>query len=183
MDWNDFSTDPNTEVSTDSIRYNLVAGAGFDSLDAGTDGSMMGVNAGMFTVASGAAVDVYYAFGSGSSLTAAIASCDTAAVKYATLTSVEPLNNNIPTTSSLQQNYPNPFNPSTRIQFDLATRSNVTLDVFDILGRHVQSLVRQELAAGTYGVTFDAKENPSGIYYAVLRTDNRVETRKMILVR
>jgi len=88
-----------------------------------------------------------------------------------------------PTLFALRQNYPNPFNPSTKINFGIPERGFVTLEVFDVLGRKVATLVREELAAGSYERTFDASALPSGVYFDRLLEGNLVETSKMMFVK
>lgn len=89
----------------------------------------------------------------------------------------------IPNTFSLQQNYPNPFNPSTNIGFRIADRGFVSLKVFDILGNEVATLVNEEKPEGSYEVTFDAAELPSGIYFYKLQSGGFIETKKMLLLK
>jgi hypothetical protein len=89
----------------------------------------------------------------------------------------------IPTSFTLEQNYPNPFNPSTTISYALNTAAHISLDVYDITGRHVATLVNGMKSAGSYSVTFDAQDLPSGIYYYQLKAENFSTTRKMVLVR
>jgi hypothetical protein len=109
-------------------------------------------------------------------------------------TPVENENNfTLPDQFSLQQNYPNPFNPSTRIQYQVSSISQVTLKVYDVLGNEVATLVNEEQTAGTYEVEFSAKGGSasggnaynlsSGIYFYQLQTGIFVETKKMILLR
>jgi len=83
----------------------------------------------------------------------------------------------------LEQNYPNPFNPSTTISFGIPVRSNVLLKVFDIVGNEIITLVNEEKSAGRYNVKFDANKLASGIYYYQLKTENFIETKKMILMK
>jgi hypothetical protein len=64
----------------------------------------------------------------------------------------------------IKQNYPNPFNPNTRIEFDLPEAANVTLHVFDILGREVDVLVKEWLNAGTYQIVWSGSRVASGVY-------------------
>jgi len=105
---------------------------------------------------------------------------------------------NIPNEFSLEQNYPNPFNPSTTIRYAIPTverdksRSDgsklksalqVTLKVYDILGREVAVLVNQPQTAGNYEVKFDSKEMTSGIYFYTLRSGEFVQSCKMILLK
>jgi len=90
----------------------------------------------------------------------------------------------VPDGYSLSQNYPNPFNPSTQIKFEIADNANVTLTVYDMLGRVVANLVNTRLQAGTHLFNFDAKNMASGIYLYELKTDNGVRlTNKMTLVK
>ena len=84
---------------------------------------------------------------------------------------------------SLEQNYPNPFNPSTIISWQSPVSSYQTLKVFDILGNEVATLVDEFKPAGKYEVEFDASEIPSGVYFYQLKTENFIETKKMILLR
>jgi len=84
---------------------------------------------------------------------------------------------------TLNQNYPNPFNPSTQITFNLAQAGNVSLKVFDVLGREVATLVNSELASGAHTVTFDASDLASGLYVYRLDAGNMTATRKMMLMK
>lgn len=88
---------------------------------------------------------------------------------------------------SLSQNYPNPFNPSTKITFTIPEKvatHNVTLKIFDILGREIQTLVNEKLSSGIHGVEFNADELPSGIYLYTLNVkDKFTSTKKMLLIK
>lgn len=92
-------------------------------------------------------------------------------------------------TNSLQQkyalsnNYPNPFNPSTIINYSIPKQSNVTLKVFDILGREVNTLVNQVQPQGNYKVELDGTSLSSGIYFYRLQAGEFVETKKMIILK
>jgi hypothetical protein len=84
----------------------------------------------------------------------------------------------------LQANYPNPFNPATTIRFVLPDAMDVTLDVFNLLGQRVASLVESRfLSAGTHEVVFEAENLPSGLYLYRLRSRAGTETRTMMLVK
>lgn len=83
----------------------------------------------------------------------------------------------------LEQNYPNPFNASTKIGFRVQGSRFVSLEVFDVLGRKVATLVNEMLAAGTYSVTWDASDNPSGVYFYRLTAGHHTQTRRMVLIR
>jgi len=83
----------------------------------------------------------------------------------------------------LEQNYPNPFNPATNIRFSIASTSEVSLRVFDMLGREMAALVNGTLAPGTYSVKWDASTAPSGVYFYTVHAGNYSETRSMVLVK
>ena len=89
-----------------------------------------------------------------------------------------------PLTYRLSQNYPNPFNPTTNIEFLLPQASNVSLKVYDLLGREVASLLNNvRFGSGSQTVTFDASSLSSGIYLYRLEAGNFVQTRKMTLIK
>ena len=95
---------------------------------------------------------------------------------------------NIPTKIWLSQNFPNPFNPSTIIKFKIPSNKSlelvkVKLEVFDILGRRISTLIDEFKSPGTYETIFDAKSLASGVYYYSLSADNFFETKKMLLLR
>ncbi|MCU0415538.1 MAG: T9SS type A sorting domain-containing protein [Ignavibacteriaceae bacterium] len=83
----------------------------------------------------------------------------------------------------LEQNYPNPFNPTTTISYTILKYGLVTLKVFDILGTEVAELINEVEEAGSYSVTFNASELPSGIYFYTLTSGNFVDTKKFILLK
>ncbi len=89
----------------------------------------------------------------------------------------------IPLHFSLSQNYPNPFNPTTKVQYSVANSENVTLKVYDILGREVTTLVNEQKSPGTYEVQFDGSKLSSGIYFYTLRSGSFVETKKLTLLK
>ena len=89
----------------------------------------------------------------------------------------------IPETFSLDQNYPNPFNPATKITYSLPTDSKVRLEVFDMLGRKVASLVDGFMHAGEHAVDFNAYHLVSGVYIYRLSTQQLVLSRKMMLIK
>ncbi len=89
-----------------------------------------------------------------------------------------------PKSFALSQNYPNPFNPSTTIQFTLPRAANVTLKVYDLLGREVTTLINNEqMTAGTRTVQFDASLLATGMYLYRLEAENFVQIRKMMLIK
>jgi len=89
----------------------------------------------------------------------------------------------IPTVFALSQNYPNPFNPSTRIEFALPKETRVRLEVYNMLGQKVATLVDEVRSAGNYGVTFDAGSLASGLYFYRLSTNEVSFLKKMMLLK
>ena len=84
---------------------------------------------------------------------------------------------------SLSQNYPNPFNPSTVIRYQIPELSNVSLKVYDILGREVVTLVNEQKATGNYEVKFDGSKLASGVYIYQLNAGNFTQTKKLSLMK
>lgn len=97
--------------------------------------------------------------------------------------SVSSENSSIPTDYKLEQNYPNPFNPSTTIKFSLPKTSDVKLQVIDVLGKVVETLVDEEVKAGNYKINFDASRLSSGVYYYTIKTNSFKESKRMILLK
>jgi hypothetical protein len=93
------------------------------------------------------------------------------------------LEGELPEMFTLRQNYPNPFNPSTTISYRLPMQSNVTLKVFDVLGREVATLVNSVEQPGYKSVNFYANNLVSGVYYYRLQAGNFIETKKLVLLR
>jgi hypothetical protein len=89
---------------------------------------------------------------------------------------------------SLDQNYPNPFNASTMIEFSLAKNEDVTLVIYDLLGRRVRSLLNNGIEEGSYSVIWNGKDEsgrdvPSGTYFYRLSTSSDIDTKRMVLIR
>ena len=89
---------------------------------------------------------------------------------------------------ALMQNYPNPFNPTTKINFNLPVSGNVTLKIYDMVGREVSQLVNSFVAAGSYSFNFDGSNLSSGIYFYKLEANNTsgknfVSTKRMVLIK
>jgi hypothetical protein len=89
----------------------------------------------------------------------------------------------LPAEFGLSQNYPNPFNPTTKISYTLPRDADVSLVVFDVLGREVLKLMSGVQPAGRYEVTFDARDLPSGLYLYRLEAGGFVETKSMVLLK
>jgi len=88
-----------------------------------------------------------------------------------------------PTSFNLEQNYPNPFNPSTTINFSVEAHSNVSLKIFDILGKEISVLINEQKAPGIYSVNFDAQDLAGGVYFYQLKSGNKIQTKKMLLIK
>jgi hypothetical protein len=90
---------------------------------------------------------------------------------------------NVPLRYHLEQNYPNPFNPSTTIQYELPLDAQVTLEIYNILGQKVRTLVDDVQTAGYYEIIFNSDNLASGVYFYRLNAGNYTDIKKMILLR
>ena len=88
----------------------------------------------------------------------------------------------------LSQNYPNPFNPETRINYAILENSVVTIEIFNITGQLIRTLINEYKAKGNYSVIWDGRDNAgrlvsSGIYLYRLQAGSFIQTRKMIFMK
>jgi hypothetical protein len=95
---------------------------------------------------------------------------------------------NIPVSYSLSQNYPNPFNPETNIEFTFLKSGQIKIEIFNILGQKVKTLMDEHLKAGHYVMDWDGrddsgKEVSSGVYLYRMQTSESSQTKKMVLLR
>lgn len=108
-------------------------------------------------------------------------------IKYSSTIGIQPISSEIPNKFSLEQNYPNPFNPSTKIKFSIPIVGTdlraVILNIYDISGKLIRTLVNDNLTAGIYEINFDAKGLSSGTYFYQLISNEITETRKMVLIK
>jgi hypothetical protein len=79
--------------------------------------------------------------------------------------------------------YPNPFNPATSVHFEVTHAGWVSVRIFDLLGREVATLANGRMAAGSYAVTWNAGDQPSGTYFAVLAAGNTHLAHKLLLLK
>ena len=86
-------------------------------------------------------------------------------------------------TFRLNQNYPNPFNPQTTIAYELPQNDLVRLDIYNLLGQRVMTLVEGRQTAGAYQISFDGRTLASGVYIYRLQSGKHTESKKMILLR
>ncbi|MEW6412731.1 MAG: M28 family peptidase [Candidatus Zixiibacteriota bacterium] len=96
--------------------------------------------------------------------------------------------NVIPSSYALSQNYPNPFNPTTRISYSVPRRAHVTLEVYNILGQKVTTLVDESKAAGNYTISWDGSDErggkvATGIYFYKLQAGDFIDSKKMLLLK
>jgi predicted outer membrane repeat protein len=89
----------------------------------------------------------------------------------------------VPSKISLLQNYPNPFNAATNIEFILPEASKAKITVYDLLGREIQTLINEYIQAGLHSVKFDASSLSSGVYFYRLQVGDKVETKRMLLLK
>jgi len=96
---------------------------------------------------------------------------------------IERVEDEVPVAYHLGPNYPNPFNPTTTIPFALLNAARVIMEVYDVTGATVATLVDEPLAAGRYTTTWEATGLASGVYVVQMRAGDFVQTRKMILLK
>jgi photosystem II stability/assembly factor-like uncharacterized protein len=92
-------------------------------------------------------------------------------------------NQGIPSSILLYQNYPNPFNPRTTVKFSIVKNELVTLKIYDILGKEVNTLVNSKLNAGYYSVDWDGSEYSSGIYFYTIKVGDFTQVKRMVLIK
>ncbi|NOY58561.1 MAG: T9SS type A sorting domain-containing protein [Calditrichaeota bacterium] len=103
--------------------------------------------------------------------------------KWGGFTSVNLIENTRPTEFQLEQNYPNPFNNETVIRYQLPKNSHVTLNIYNMTGQKVRTLIDAFQTSGMHSVHLDAKDLASGLYLYKITTDRFVKTKKMLLLK
>ncbi len=96
---------------------------------------------------------------------------------------INQINTEIPEKYFLHTNFPNPFNPVTRINFDIPRYSLVTIKVYSVVGKEVETIISESLKPGVYSVNYDAGNLAAGIYFYRLTSDKFSQTRKMALIK
>jgi hypothetical protein len=106
-------------------------------------------------------------------------------ILYGDTTLISPIESiqDFPREIYLYQNYPNPFNPVTKISFDIPKREHVLLEVYDTMGRLVETVLDKDIAAGHHIVEFENNNLSSGIYLYRIKTKNYSETKKMVYLK
>jgi hypothetical protein len=146
-------------------------------------GSSNGVSSGGYPYVDALAVVGNEVFVGGSFTSAGGVSANNVARWNSGTSRVEQLSPTAPKTFLLEQNYPNPFNPSTTIRYQLPVASEVKLEVYDVLGKKIATLVNERQSAGSYQVVWNASGLSSGTYFYRLQAGTFVETKKMIMVK
>ncbi|MDP4117547.1 MAG: T9SS type A sorting domain-containing protein, partial [Bacteroidota bacterium] len=93
------------------------------------------------------------------------------------------MDNVIPNGFMLENNFPNPFNPETTIRYNVSVETNVSLRVYDLLGREVETLFSGRQSSGNHEYKFEGKNLSSGVYFYQLKAGNTVQTKKMMLIK
>jgi type IX secretion system substrate protein len=107
----------------------------------------------------------------------------TASIDIATI-GIRKISSEVPIDFALHQNYPNPFNPTTKIKFDIPSRTTkAEIIIYDLLGRRISTLVNSPLEPGTYEATWDATSYPSGVYFCRLSAGTFTVTMRMVLTK
>jgi hypothetical protein len=84
---------------------------------------------------------------------------------------------------SLDQNYPNPFNSNTTISFNIRSSCNVNLEIFNLIGQRISTLISGELPAGNYIKQWNPGNQPSGIYFYKLKAGSLIEVKRLVLIK
>jgi hypothetical protein len=100
-----------------------------------------------------------------------------------TLTDIENISSEVPSSYSLEQNYPNPFNPMCNVQFSICNTGNVKITVYDIQGHEIQTLVNEKLQPGTYVTKFNGSMLTSGVYFYRMVIKDFSETKRMLMIK
>ncbi|MAD52082.1 MAG: hypothetical protein CMF79_05840 [Candidatus Marinimicrobia bacterium] len=89
----------------------------------------------------------------------------------------------LPQTLVLHPSYPNPFNPITTIKFSVETFHATSISIYNLTGRLVETLIKDEIPVGNYEITWNASSQPSGVYFVQLSNGESVQTQKLILLK
>jgi hypothetical protein len=100
----------------------------------------------------------------------------------------DPVGLDLPTSFAITQNYPNPFNPMTTIEYSVPSRTDVTIEIFNVLGQKVRSLVRGSKSAGSYRIEWNGNDDSgkpvsTGVYLYRFQAGDMVYTKKMLLIK
>ncbi len=99
------------------------------------------------------------------------------------ITDVKQENKIQPLDYSLMQNYPNPFNPTTNITFSIPAKAHVIIELFNILGEKVSTILSKEMETGSYKIQWQGSNFPSGIYFYRMKANDFIQTKKLVLIK
>ena len=183
-----FSNGPDKRGFTNSEWLDLMTSSvGVDTSD-GSDRGFM-ISSAPIDLEPGDTAVVAFALLAGDNADAILANADAARRRFYVATSVDDgSGGGLPNGFSLHQNYPNPFNPTTTIAFDLPGTAEVTLDIFNIKGQKVVTLINGFRSAGAHSVVWDATSSEgnrvaSGVYYYRLRANDVSQTKRMVVLK
>ena len=167
-----------------AAKWNWMTG-GFAASSAGPADIHQAISSGPYTIAPGATQTVSFALVAGdSSLANLQQNADAAKAKWKRLTTgIAKNGRSLPQRYELMQNYPNPFNPTTAISYQLTAVSHVSLEIFDVLGRKITTLVNDLQQPGIHTVRWDGTSFPSGVYFYHMEAGDFRATRKLMLVK
>ncbi|MDD5425023.1 MAG: S8 family serine peptidase [candidate division Zixibacteria bacterium] len=169
-------------------KFDLIATAG-NSVDSTLKGDMLFIACSeAFDIKALDSVEVAFALIAGETTEELYMAAVRARQKFDIVTAIEIEESNRPVCFTLNQNYPNPFNPTTNISFDLPTGSEVTLDIYNLLGQKVKDLKTGYLPAGKHLFEWNGTDNnghqvATGVYFYRLTTSDFSQSRKMMLLK
>jgi serine protease len=168
---------------TKSEKWNALGGGVSDTARGPSDISMV-IGLGPHPLSPGDSVTVPYALMAAMTLSDLRATAQRAIRKWELIRDLNDYEALTPFTFALSQNYPNPFNGGTIIRYTVERQANVTLKVFDLLGREIETLVHRVQSPGSYDVRFpQSKTLASGVYFYRLESDGHSFVRKMVYIR
>lgn len=143
------------------------------------------VSSGPYKIAADQTLKVAIAVAAGDNLADLRNTIKQSRIQYRTVVGVEKQNQTVPAEFALLQNYPNPFNPETIISYQLPKAEQVTLKIYDVLGREVATLVNEQQQAGKYNSKFSIQSSqlPSGIYFYRINAGSFIQTKKMVFIK
>jgi hypothetical protein len=162
------------DIDGDTLSYSMTSGPAWLSID-GSSGELTGIP--QQSDLGSTSVVVKVEDGKGGSDTQSFT------INVMSVTDAESISQLIPNHFDLYNNYPNPFNPSTTIRFAVPEISNVKIEVYNLIGERITTLINEIKTAGYYEVQFNASNLASGIYFYRIQAGNFVESKKMILLK
>jgi serine protease len=163
---------------TDAEKWYALSN-GIKQISAGVSDIAYVISGGPYDIPSDQSVWVEFAIGAGPTLQEALQAINAARIRYGNGQYPEEQ----PLVFKLYQNYPNPFNPMTMINYQLPITSNVEINIYNLLGQKVATLVNQKQPAGNYHIQWDATGYSTGVYYYRLKAGDLQQVKKMILIK